>query len=231
MPFSIAKYHFTTDAVIQDLPAAELKLLKANMQRIEVKKGKTIFRENTFSKGIYIVRKGKVKVYQTNKDGKEAIAYFMRKGEIIGYRPLLCDEPYAVSCAALEDVVLTFVAKKYFLQALDNSPVLCRRLLVSLSHEFSVLINTISFFAQQPVRERVALALLILNEKYKKENTGSAPGLINLSRDNIANYAGTTIETLVRMLRHLKDEKIIRTEGRRIILLRIKELEKMVELY
>jgi len=81
------------------------------------------------------------------------------------------------------------------------------------------------------VRERLALVLLILNDKYKRKGKEHWPAAINLSRENVANYASTTIETLARMLRYLKDEKIIKTEGRKIIIIRQKELEKIVEFY
>jgi CRP-like cAMP-binding protein len=231
MIFKMEKYHFKTDSVLEGLPAKEFRLLKEDMQRMEIKKGKIIYKEGSYSKGAYILRKGKVKIYRTNGEGKEQIAYIYRKGEIMGYRPLLCDEVHPVSAAALEDCVISFIPKRFFLHALDESPVLARRLLTNLSHEFTVWVNKLSVFAQQPVKERVALSLLIINEKYKKGEKSSLPVVINLSRDDIANYVGTTTETLVRVLRYLKDEKIISSSGRRITVLKPKELEKMLSFY
>ena len=229
MAFLIEKYHFKTGSILEGLPTKEFEVLKREMQRMELKKGKIIFREGSYSKGAYILRKGKVKIYQTNKDGKEQIAYIYRKGEIMGYRPMICEELHPVSAAALEDCIISFIPKECFLQALDQSPVLARRLLSNLTHEFTVWINKLTLFAQQPVKERVALSLLIINEKYK---TGKEQlPVINLSREDLANYAGTTIETLVRMLRYLKDEEIIATSGRKIIILKPKELEKIVNFY
>lgn len=230
MPFSIENYHFKSELIIENLPADESGLLKESMKRLDVKKGKVLFNEGSFSKGVYILRKGKVKIYKTNKSGKQSIVYIFRKGEIFGYRPLLCDEPHPTSGAALEDCSIYFINKKSFLNTLDRSPVLTRSLLVNLSHEFSVLINQLSIFAQQQVKERVALVLRILNEKYKKDEK-EFPVTINLSRDDIANYVGTSIEPLVRTLRLFKDEKIIRTEGRKIIILKPKELEKIATFY
>lgn len=102
MTFKIEKYHFKTDSVLEGLPAKEFRLLKTDMQRMEIKKGKTIYREESYSKGAYILRKGKVKIYQTNGDGKEQIAYIYRKGEIMGYRPLLCQ--YSSLLSSLTDI-------------------------------------------------------------------------------------------------------------------------------
>ncbi len=231
MTFKIEKYHFKTDSILEGLPIKEFRLLKEDMQRMEIKKGKIIYREGSYSKGAYILRKGKVKIYQTNGDGKEQIVYIYRKGEIMGYRPLLCEETHPVSAVSLEDCVISFIPKKFFLHALNESPILARRLLNNLSHEFSVWVNKIGAFSQQQVKERVALSLLIINEKYKKDSNSNQPAVINLSRDDIANYVGTTTETLVRVLRYLKDEKIITSSGRRITVVKPKELEKIISFY
>lgn len=230
MPFAIEKYHFKTDSIFDGLPANEFLLLKQAMNRMEIKKGKVVYREGVFSKGAYILRKGKVKIYQTNKDGKEQIAYIYRKGEIMGYRPLLCEEPHPVSAVALEDCIVSFIPQKSFLEVLDKSPVLARHLLTNLTHEFTVWINKLTLFAQQPVKGRVAISLLILKEKYKKEKANNTV-TINLSREDLANYVGTTIETLVRILRFFKDEKIITTSGRKITIMKPKELEKIADFY
>ena len=230
MTFKMEKYHFRTESILVGLPTKEFRLLKQEMQRLEVKKGKIIYKEGNYSKGIYILRKGKVKIYQTNKEGKEQIVYIYKKGEVMGYRPLICEEPHPVSAAALEDCVISFIPRTYFLKALNESNVLARRLLTNLSHEFSVWVNKLTLFAQQPVRERVAFSLLIINEKYRNKGKEKSP-VINLSREDLANYVGTTIETLVRVLRNFKDEKIIKSSGRRITLLKPKELEKIADFY
>lgn len=231
MGFSMEKYHFKTGSVLQRLPSKDAALLKEQMVRLEVKKDEVIYKEGYYSKGVYILKKGKIKIAQLNKDGEEQIAYIYKRGEMMGYRPLLCGSVHPVTATALEDCVISFIPEKHFMQVLDQSPALSRQLLINLAHEFSVWINTMSILAQQPVRERIALILLILNEKYKKEGKEDIPAVINLSRQNMANYARTTIETLARMLRYFKEEKIIKTEGRRITILQPDELGKIAEFY
>lgn len=231
MEFDINKFHFKADFLLEDLPAHERQLLKNNAIRKEEKKGKVIFKAETSSKGLYILRKGKVKIYQINKDGKEQIVHIYRKGELMGYRPLLCNEPHAVNAATLEDSVITFIPADIFLEAINISSALSKNLLVNLTHEFNVWVNKISVFAQQPVLERLALSLLILNETYRSQSKPKTNTIIDLSREDLANYVGTTIETLVRMLRQLKDKKIIQASGRKITILKPKELETIAEFY
>ncbi len=107
---------------------------------------------------------------------------------------------------------------------MDQSPVLVRTLLKTLSHEFAVLINNISVYTQRSVRERLAIVLIILREKYKKEAVAGQPIAINLSRDDIASLASTTRENVVRLLRDFKNEKLIETKGRKIWITDIKKM-------
>lgn len=232
MALSIEKYHFKTISFLEELPREDFRALKNSMLRKEIKKGKILFRERTYPGGVYILRKGKVKIYQTSREGRQQIVYIYRKGEIMGYRPIICNETHPVSAAALENCVVSFIPRKNFLEVLRSSLDLSNRLLVNLTHEFAVWTNKISVFARCPVRERLALSLLILNEKYSREGHEHLPSVINLSREDLANYVGTAKETLVRMMHDFKQRKIIKTEGRKkIMILDAKELEKIAELY
>ena len=111
-----------------------------------------------------------------------------------------------------------------FMEVLERSPVLSRRLLKTLSHEFGVLANNISVFAQRPVRERLAITLLVLREKFKTEGLKSPEIEINISRDDIASMAGTSRENTVRLLRDFKDEQLIETKGRKIRIIDVRKL-------
>lgn len=229
MPFQIEKYHFSRESILHGLPEKESMLLKEVMVHRKLKKGVLIFREGNWPKGVYFIEKGKVKIYQTNSEGKEQILFIYSKGESFGYRPLLSGEPNPVSAKTLEDSVLEFIPGNAFIKALNRSSVLPNKLLRALSREYTVWANQVSSFAQRGVRERVALCLLILSEQYKKETRTDVPVEIPISRDDLANYVGSTKETVVRMLRHFKNEKIILTKGRKIIILKPKELEKVTD--
>lgn len=231
MGFDIEQYHFISGSILEGLPKDELVLLKERMTRRELKKGTVISREGSYPKGVYFLRKGKVKIYQTNLEGKEQIVYIYTKGESFGYRPILCDEPHPVSAKTLEDSVVSFIPLDSFLKVLNKSTVLPNKLLRNLSHEFTVWINRISAFGQKGLKERIALALLILNEKYKKKGKEHRSSEITLSREDFANYVGTSKEPLVRALRNFKDEKLIRTKGTKIIVLNPAKLERIAEFY
>lgn len=220
----LANYYFKAGSLLDGLPKEEFRALKENMSRITVRKDTILLSEGRLSKGVYILRKGKVKIFQTSREGKQQIPYIYTKGEYFGYRPLINNTPSPVSAASLEECVLSFIPKKAFMEVLSSSQHLSYKLLENLSHEFTVWINKLTMFSQQSVKERLALSLLILNEKYRI-NDSKQPAEINLSREDLANFVGTAVETLVRMLQHFKEQKVIVTRGRKIIVLKPRELQ------
>jgi CRP-like cAMP-binding protein len=103
-------------------------------------------------------------------------------------------------------------------------------MLASLSHEFGVLVNSVTVFARMSVRERLALILLLLAEKFRNRQ-GSANKDIRLSRADLANMVGTATETLVRLLQEFRKEGIISTSGRSITIVKPRELIRISKFY
>lgn len=229
--FPIDKFHFRSNSILEGLPKDEWEYLNQRMLNQKLKKGQNIFVEGTNPNGIYFVIKGKVKKYKSNREGKEQIIYICNAGELLGYPALLSNESYSDSAAAIEDSIIGFISKTDFLYILDRSTILSKKLLINLSHEFGVLINGIASFAHKSVRERLALSLLILKDKYRVKDEENKPVEINLSRENLANIVGIAVETLVRLLHDFKDENLIETEGRKIRILDVKKLVKVANFY
>lgn len=101
---------------------------------------------------------------------------------------------------------------------------------MTLSHEFAVLANSITMFAQKSVRERLAMQLIVLREKYKVNFQPGQPVEINMSRDDLASLVGTARENVVRMLSDFKEEKIVETKGRLIIVHDVNRLINIADL-
>ena len=226
MDLNISKYYFSTGSFFEGLSKEHFRQLKSKMQRVEKKKGELIFKKGTLSKGVYILRKGKIKIYQVNQDGKSQILYIYKKGDFFGYKPLLCNETHPVTAAVLEDAVISFIPKHPFLEVLNVSSQLSNKLLFNLSHEFTVWVNATTAFAQQTVKERFALILLILNEKYKTEGDKN-PVELNLSREDLASMVGTATESVIRTLSDFKEEKLIEIRDKQVVILNPDKLARM----
>ena len=222
--FSMDDWDFKSQSILADLPPEDLELLKQEALEHTYKKGDTIFREGAVPTGIYYIRSGKVKKFKIDKEGREQIIYVANTGELIGYHAVLADDRYADSAATLEESLISFIPRHHFLQAVDRSSILSKRLLKTLSHEFTVFANSLALFAHRSVRERLALQLVVLREKYKKDfHEGMAVEIV-LSREDLASIVGTARENVVRILSDFKEEGILQTKGRKIIVLDVKRL-------
>lgn len=222
--FPIDKWDFKSESIFTNFPADDYAEMTRHARQEKYKKGQTIFREGSFPTGIYYILEGRVKKYKVDNFEKEQIIYVANSGELIGYHAVLSGERYPDSATALEECVALFIPKEDFIGVLEQSPLLSSRLLKMLSHEFTVLSNSITIFAQRPVRERLAITLIVLREKFKKGSPEGQPIFINLSRDDIANMAGTTRENVVRLLREFKNEQLIESQGRKIWITDIKKM-------
>ena len=222
--FPIERWNYNSQSIFKNLPKEDYDKLMRHSVDETYTKGEIIFKEGALPTGIYYIRQGAVKKYKVDNFGKEQIIYVASAGELIGYHAILASERYPDSAAALERCAISFIPQDDFLEVLDQSAELSRRLLTTLSHEFGVFANNISIFAQRPVRERLAIALLVLREKFKPGATEDGRIEINIGRDDIANMVGSTRENIVRLLRDFKDELLIETKGRKIWVIDVKKL-------
>lgn len=216
--FPIEKWNFKTSTVLRSLPPEERAMLLEH-QIIQVyEKGEFLFREGMPPVGIFIIVEGKVKKFKTDQHGKEQIIYVGGAGELVGYHAVLANERYPDSASVLEKSTLSFIPRDAFLAAVDRSGTLSKCLLQTLSHEFTVFVNNLSALTQKSVRERLALQLIILREKYKVDFQPGMPVTIDISREDLAALVGTAREHVIRLLSELKEKKIIETRGSKIIL-------------
>jgi CRP-like cAMP-binding protein len=219
MAFNFEHYRLRSVSFTSMLTPKEAAFVNAHAVTREYRKGQLLFREGTFSRGIYILRKGRVKIHHCNTDGKLSIIYIYQKPDFFGYRPLLADEPHPVTATAMENVSLTFIPKRIFDSLLERSHTFTKKLLTSLASEFTVWTHKIAVFSQFPVRKRVALALLILSNIESLGQIKARQASLQIGRDDFAGFVGTAKETLVRTLRHFKEQGTIATAGKRIIIL------------
>ncbi len=192
------------------------------------KKGETVFKEGSRAWGLYYIASGKIKLYQYGSDGKEQILKIAHSGEFLGYTAVLNHTRYNVSAAALEDAILIFIPQQDFLESFTRERAIAQHFTQLLCRDIIEAEQRITAMAYQPVRSRLAEALLSLDKIYEKEEETS---FINLSRQDLASLVGTAKETVIRMLSEFKEEMLIATDGHKIAVLNPKGLMRISQLY
>lgn len=214
IPAVIAPFVFDHRMVFERLPLPEIKKLQREFVPVAVRKGEVLFVQGSTARGVYWLRKGKVKIFQKDFSGQLQILYLYTPGDLIGYRQLISGEPYPFTAVALEAGELDFLPAETFHHQVRESAFFSRNLLEVMSREFTVWTNRFTVFNVRPLRSRLALILLILHEKYRK--TGEQESVITFPRTDLADFAAAKLETVVRMLHTFKQEGLVRTEGRRL---------------
>lgn len=194
------------------LPAVE-----ANRKNIAFKKGELIFKEGDEVTGIYFVFSGKVKVQKQWGEDKELILRFAKEGDILGHRGLGKENIYPISATALEPSVVCFISLDFFKASLKVNNELSYKLLMFYAEELQESEKRMRNLAHMPVKGRVAYALLMLKEKFGVTSEGFIN--INISRQDIASFAGTTYESAFRVMSELAQEAAIKITDKNISLI------------
>jgi CRP-like cAMP-binding protein len=226
--FPLKDFVFDTGKLLEGLTTRESGILFRNKVVQLYKKGDNIFRDGNYASGIYLVQNGIVKKFKVDASGVEQIFYLYGRGEIFGYHALLSNRNHIDSTAAICDTSIYFIPRSDFQELLDTSPSFCRKLLSVLSNEFDVLSNIFTLSNQRSLRERLILLLVNLREKFKPpdfEEGGTVQ--IFVTRVDIASMLGTARESIVRILRELREEGHIVTKGGMI---EIKDVKKLLGL-
>ena len=217
-------------SVFCKLPEDELLVLNNKKECGYYKKGDTIFSEGTSSHGIYCMNSGKAKISQLGEEGKEQILYLSGEGDLLGYRSVLSGEPYTVTAVALEDSSVCHIPKSMFKQMIESDNHLALEIIQILSDDLKVAERNITEFAQKPVKERIAEALLFIKETYGYEEDNQTLN-VSLTREEIANIVGTATETTIRVLSEFKKHQILELKGRKIKIIDLQALVHVANIH
>lgn len=188
------------------------------------RKKETVFAEGNYPSAIYMVNKGKVKTFKTNEAGKELITGIHTEGDFIGYVALLEDSAYNESAEVLEDAEIYIIPKQDFFTLIYNNREVSSTFVKMLSNNLAEREDRLIRLAYNSVRKRAAEALVMLNERYRKEGEKT---IIPISREDLASIVGTATESVIRTLSDFKDEKLIEVQKGNIIITNLEKLQKM----
>ncbi|HEY0742729.1 MAG TPA: response regulator [Chryseosolibacter sp.] len=203
----------------------DFQKLSENRPSRSFKKKDLIFMEGQTPNDLYFIEKGQVKTYKVNYDGKELITGIHREGDFLGFVPLLEDKAYNENAEVLDDAKITIIPKHDFITLIYSSKDVARKFIKMLSNNLEEMENRLLDIAYQSVRQRVASALLKMNDRFASNNKES---LITIARKDISNVVGTATESLNRTLADFKDEGLIEISGDGLKVINKPKLEKLL---
>ena len=192
-----------------------------------IKKGDAIFEEGENVNGIYCIKEGVCKLTKLSANGKDHIVKLVTRGELLGQRSMISDEPVNLSAIALEDMQVCFIPKTevmgYFVKNNQFSLSVMKSICGDLKDADDHLVN----LAQKTVKERLAETLLYLHDTFGKKEDNSLK--VVLSRDELASMIGTATESCIRLLSDFNKLGLIELNGKKIVLKDINALKKLAD--
>lgn len=203
----------------------KMKVYIENKRSFVCKKSQQFIIEGAPIQGLYFIYKGKAKTVKTGIYGREQIVRFTKDGDTIGFRGFGTSKRYLIGAYALEDTILCNFSNEDMLEILHNVPEFTFDLMLFYADELNKSENNIRKIAHMNVRERVIDTLLYIHRKFGQKN-GAID--LDLTRKEIADFAGTTDEQVIRVISSLKKELLIKSVGKKIELLKIDKLKSEI---
>ena len=194
-----------------------LNAIDVHRELIHYNRGESIFHEGDTVNGMYFIFSGLVKVHKKWSDNKELILRFAKDGAIVGHRGLGGDIIYPVSATALAASDICFIELDFFMATLKVNPDYLFDLMIFFAAELKESEKRMRNIAHMNTKGRVGQSLITLQDKFGTDTDGFIN--IEISRQDLASYTGTTYETLFKIMNELAEEKAIHIDNKRTKLL------------
>jgi CRP/FNR family transcriptional regulator len=191
--------------------------------------GEDICIEGSAADMLYIVRKGRVKVYSTFRDGSVRIIRFARDGQVVGHRGIGGDFTYTISAKALETTSVDGIPMPLYLNALKANPSFSFHFMLFMAEELRRSEEQTKNHLDLNVQQRVAKAILAAHRCFGIDPDDETLLAYTPSRQDLAAYAGTSYESAIRALSALQRKKLIRSVGRELRILNSFKLEQFLK--
>jgi CRP/FNR family transcriptional regulator len=190
-------------------------------------KGDQIFSEGDPSDFFFVVVSGRVKIVKMTPSGKDVILEIFGAGDPFGAVAAYEGRPFPASAIALEETVCLLTPRSQFFSLLESYPSLVRGLLLGLTQRLVELTNRLTEMTGGRVEARFARLFLKLGENIGRAGSDGTAIPMPLSRQELADLTGTTIETCIRIMSRWGKDEIVRTEKDGFVILDKPTLEEL----
>lgn len=212
--------------IFSDLTYDDIKDIEKITQLTTSQKLQPIYIEGSLAKNIYIIKTGKVKISKFLPDGKEITLTILGQGDIFGELSLF-DDINNHTAEGLENTDLCTMKKEDFENLLKTKPDLHFKVTKLIGFRLRSVENKIQEVLFKDIKSRLASLFLNLLKKYSKNTTDGIEVNLNLSHEEIGKLIATNRQTVTQKLNEMKNEGLIDTRRKRIIITNLEELKKI----
>lgn len=206
------------------LPQDQATVAKAAALKRYVK-GDTIFEQDSPADAFYTIASGRVKIFKMLASGKDLILEIFGPGDPLGAVAAYDGRPFPASAVALEDTTCVAIPRPVFFRLLEEHPSLVRGLMRGMTLRLVELTNRLAELSGTRIEPRFARLFLKLSQDMGRDERGGTFIPLALSRQELADMTGTTVETAIRIMSRWGKQEVVATEKDGFVILDRKTLE------
>jgi CRP/FNR family transcriptional regulator len=201
----------------------ELESLSENRTQLTYLKGETVFKQGAFAPHVLFIQSGLIKVYLQTGKNKVQNLWIARTGDFLAFSSVFGEKVYSCSAVAIKDSELLMIDKQSLARLLQTNPEFGFRITSKNFTSEHHLLELVASLSYKQMRGKLATSLIYLSsEPFSSENI-----FMYLSRQDIADFASISVESVIKFLKEFEKEGIIYLEGKNIV---IAEIEKLMEI-
>lgn len=194
------------------LSEEEINYLIENSKNVSYQKKDIIFKQDTFTSHVMFIKSGLVKVFKEGRNGKSIILKIATPGSFLGLISIFGESTFQYSATAIEECDITFIEIRAFYELLEKNGKYSAYLLKELSADNLYMFDKLLSQYQKQLPGKIADLILYFSEFIYKSTSFEFP----LTRNELAEFAGTTKESMIRTLTEFKNDKIIELDGKSV---------------
>lgn len=183
-----------------------------------LQKGGHLYRQGDEFSSVYAVRSGTLKAYRMTDDGREQVTGFYFPGEIVGMDGI-SQSRHASSARALETSAVCEIPFSSLEKLSASMPQLQRHFFQLMSREITEDQQLITLLSKSSADARIAALLLSISMRNARRRLSATQFRLSMSRVDIGNYLGLTVETVSRVFTRLQKSEIVHVSNREIRIL------------
>lgn len=199
---------------------------KSRFQHLMFKHGQRIFRLGQPFDALYFVYSGFLKTVMFDEFGSEQVLNFPMRGDVLGLESMHSDE-YKFEVVALSDCNVIVVPYKKLLELSHKYEQVEQSMYEMISKELAYQHVRLSMLGKISAEARVCQFLVMLSNRFLELGYSRCEYLLRMTRQEIGNYLGITLETVSRILSSLNESGIVKVHQKRICINDIEALKNM----
>lgn len=193
--------------IFNHLEDEQLDEIMKTTRSVTYKKNELIYHAGDESDSLYIINKGRVRIYRLSDSGKEQLVRMLNPGEFTGEMALFSESTHESYAEAIVDTKICMIKRSDLQEFLLKYPSIALKVIAEFSSRLEASEKQTTRFSTEKVETRIALYLA---ESLDDEELGAAEFTLPMSKKDLASYLGTTPETISRKFNDLEEKGYIK---------------------